>query len=285
MCRPGHTGLTPATQSLHIFITEFCPMAKDVLTMESRKDSNRIRWQTMDKDHIPLSRLAEQYFITCRTEGKTDSTLRGYQEKLGRLVRWSEGVLLGDFSVNLIREYIDYLQTVPKYENHPYHTPNGELMSAANVRNHVRVLRAFSSWLYSEDLTLENRLARMKVPKAPRTILETLSEEEIKSLFACLDQDTPAGCRDAAILLLFLDTGLRRAELLDLSPDDVHVQEQWLKVMGKGQKERIVPFGTRASKLLQRYAHYFRPDSMAVNQLFLSVFGSPLTGNTVRLIR
>ena len=124
----------------------------------------------------------------------------------------------------------------------------------------------------------------MKVPKAPRKILETLSEKEIKSLFACLDQDTPAGCRDAAILLLFLDTGLRRAELLDLSPDDVHVREQWLKVMGKGQKERIVPFGTRASKLLQRYAHYFRPNPTAVNQLFLSVFGSPLTGNTIRLI-
>ena len=167
----------------------------------------RVRWETMDKGHIPLSRLAEQYFITCRTEGKTSSTLRGYQEKLGRFVSWCEDGTLGDFSVELVRRYVSYLQTVPRYEGHPYHSRNGH-MSDANVRNHVLVLKGFSSWLHREAHTEENTLSRLKVPKGPTKVIETLSDEEIGRLFACLDQNTSAGCRDVAILLLFLDTGL-----------------------------------------------------------------------------
>ena len=137
-------------------------------------ETRRLRWNTMDKSEIPLFRLAEQYLITCRTEGKTPSTLRGYQEKLGRFVRWSDEACLADFSVESTREYIAYLQAAPKYENHPFHQSNGAHMSAANVRNHVRVLRSFSSWLYRESFTRDNILSRLKVPNAPTKMLETL---------------------------------------------------------------------------------------------------------------
>ena len=216
----------------------------------------------MNKESIPLERLAQHYITTCRAEGKTPSTLRGYTEKLGRFVRWCEDGTLGDFSVELLREYVDYLQTVPKYEGHPYHTVNGDHMSLANVRNHVRVVKGFSTWLYEENYTEENVLRRLKVPKGVRKIMTTLTDEEIGSLFFALDQNTQGGCRNAAIVLLFLDTGLRCSEMLDLKIANVHMEDQWLKVLGKGQKERIVPFGGRLSKLLQRYNYYFRPEPL-----------------------
>jgi len=108
----------------------------------------RIRWEAMEKNDIPLAKLAELYFITCQTEGKMPSTIRGYREKLGRFIYWCEDTPLGDLSVELARDYIAYLKAAPKYENHPFHKSNGEHMSAANVQNHVRVLRAFSSWLH-----------------------------------------------------------------------------------------------------------------------------------------
>jgi len=82
------------------------------------------------------------------------------------------------------------------------------------VQNHLRVLQAFSSWLDREGYTDENVLARLNIPNAPRKVLETLSDEERKRLFTSLDQNTVAGCRDSAMLLLFLDTGLRLSELL-----------------------------------------------------------------------
>lgn len=243
-----------------------------------------VRWETMDKDDIPLSKLAEHYLITCRTEGKTASTLRGYHEKLGRLIRWSDGACLRELSVELAREYISYLQSAPKYEGQPDRISEGQHMSAANVQNHVRVLRAFSSWLHREKYTDENRLAILRLPKAPQKVVETLSDEEIVRLFSVVDQNTSPGCRDAAILLLLLDTGLRCSELLGLRTEDVHMEDRWLKVMGKGQKERIVPFGGQAVKLLQRYVYYFRPEPVFEDLFFLCFDGRPMSENTIKRI-
>jgi len=244
----------------------------------------RIRWEAMEKNDIPLAKLAELYFITCQTEGKMPSTIRGYREKLGRFIYWCEDTPLGDLSVELARDYIAYLKAAPKYENHPFHKSNGEHMSAANVQNHVRVLRAFSSWLHREGYTEDNVLARLKIPSAPRKIIEILSDEEIKQLFAGVDQDTITGCRNATMLLLFLDTGLRLSEPLNLHTDDVHITDQWLKVMGKGQKERAVPFGSRSVKLLQRYLYHFRPEPVWEDRLFLCIDGTVMTDNTIKLI-
>ncbi len=176
--------------------------------------SKRIRWETMEKNRIPLAKLAEHYFITCHTEGKTPSTVRGYREKLGRFIHWCEDACLADLSVELVRDYISYLKSAPTYENHPFHKSDGDHMSAANAQSHVRVLRAFSSWLHREGYTEDNVLARLKIPSAPRKVLETLSDEEIKRLFTSLDQNTMAGCRDAAMLLLFLDTGCRPSAIM-----------------------------------------------------------------------
>ena len=113
--------------------------------------------------------------------------LRGYREALGRFVRRVEDATLSDFLVELAREYISYLKSAPKFENHPFHNSNGDHLSAANVQNHVRVLRAFSSWLHREGYTDENVLARLKIPKAPRKVLDTLSDGEIQRLFTSLD--------------------------------------------------------------------------------------------------
>ena len=79
--------------------------------------NRHIRWETMDKGEIQLSKLAEHYLITCLTEGKMASTLRGYREKLSRFVRWADGACLGEISVESAREYVSYLQSVPKYQD------------------------------------------------------------------------------------------------------------------------------------------------------------------------
>ena len=162
-------------------------------------DARNVRWEMMDKNMIELAKLAEHYLITCRTEGKTPTTLRGYREKPTRYIRQCDGACLSEFTVELAREYISYLQSAPKYEGDPYRSSNGGQMSAANVQNHVRVLRAFSSWLHREAYTEENVLGRLKVPKAPLKVVETLTEDEIREVFRCLDQGTSAGCRNAAI--------------------------------------------------------------------------------------
>lgn len=242
------------------------------------------RWAKMEKSHIPISSLVDQYILTCRTEGKTFSTIRGYREKLRRFLGWGEAAELGDFTVEMVRDYISHLQSAHKYEGHPFNPTQDKLLSQAAVRNHVIVLRSFSSWLDRELYTAENVLKRLQVPRAPVKVIEALTDEEIEQLFSSLDVNVDVGCRNAALLMLFLDTGLRSSELLGLQLEDVHLEEQWLKVMGKGQKERIVPFGAKATRLLQRYVTIFRPSTMIGNQFFPCVDGSPLGENAVRIM-
>ncbi len=242
------------------------------------------RWEKMEKKNIPLSSLVDQYIVTCRTEGKTPNTLRGYGEKLRRFLKWCGDSTMDSFSVEMARGYISYLQTVTRYDGHPF-KPNEEGgMSSANVRNHVRVLRSFSSWLEREEYTAVNVLGRLKVPKADRKVIETLSDAELGQLFRIMDINSDTGCRDASILLLVLDTGVRCSELLGIHIEDIHLEEQWLKVMGKGRKERVVPFGSKATRLLQRYIYHFRPEALDSSQLFLCVDSSPLSDNALHLL-
>ncbi len=90
-----------------------------------------------------------------------------------------EDATLSDLSMELEREYISYLKSAPKFENHHFKNSNG---------NRVRVLRAFSSWPHHGGYADENVLGRLKITRAPKKILETLSWEEIKRLFKGLDQ-------------------------------------------------------------------------------------------------
>ena len=69
-----------------------------------------------------------------------------------------------------------------------------------------------------------------------------------------------AGARDECLLTLMLDAGLRSNEVVTLQEGDVHLEEGYLKVMGKGQKERLVPFGSASQKAMLKYLYHFRPE-------------------------
>jgi len=84
----------------------------------------------------------------------------------------------------------------------------------------------------------------------------------------------------------FLDTGLRLNELATLKPEDVHLEEGYLKVMGKGRKERIVPIGSTTRRVLMRYLYHYRPEGPAsrLETFFLNVEGDRISREAVRLI-
>jgi integrase/recombinase XerC/integrase/recombinase XerD len=182
--------------------------------------------------------------------------------------------------------YILHLQKRPKFEGHPY-TPTQDVgLSPASVENHVRALRAFFSWLHREGYTDEHVLQRLRLPKAPRLLIEPLNDVEVAAIFSAFDANTSAGARDICMITLMLDTGLRANEVITMQAKDVHLEEGYLKVMGKGQKERIVPFGSAAQKSLLKYLYHFRPDPMhgGIGNFFLTLDGSAMTYNAFRLV-
>lgn len=156
-------------------------------------------WHEMDKSTISLPTLIEEYITTCRLEGKSPKTIRGYREKLSRFAR-AVGGILADFNLSTVRAYIASIQNARKYEGHPYQPVRDECVSMMTVRNHVRILTAFASWLEREDYTRGNMLAKLRPPKAPRKVMQTLTQDELSRILACFNINTATGCKNAAIV-------------------------------------------------------------------------------------
>lgn len=248
------------------------------------------RWETMDKGNTSLEKLMLQYEALNRTEGKTEKTIRWYNLSLHLLNEFLKQTgrsdLLKDLDLELVRTYILHLQKRPKFEGHPYTPTQNVRLSPATVENHVRALRAFFSWLHREGYTEEHVLQRLRLPKVPRILIEPLNDVEVAALFSAFDANTSAGARDICMITLMLDTGLRANEVITLQAKDVHLEEGYMKVMGKGQKERIVPFGSASQKSLLKYLYHFRPEPMhsGIGNFFLTLEGNPMTYNAFRLV-
>ena len=144
----------------------------------------------------------------------------------------------------------------------------------------MRSIRAFWSWLVEEEVIESNPFSKLKIPKPPKKIIPTFSLYQIESLLSIIN-NSPEGYRDMVIILALLDTGLRVNELINLKMDNVWLEEGLVKVLGKGNKERLVPIGRQIRKLLWRYISQYRPEPAPLNldNLFLTQDGRPLTKN------
>jgi len=91
----------------------------------------------------------------------------------------------------VVRGYILYLRHRPEFHGHPYTPEQNVTLSPQTIRGHIRALKAFSTWLYLEGYTTENRLKNLKLPKAPAKIVEPLSPDEIKRSVASINKNSP----------------------------------------------------------------------------------------------
>ncbi|MBM3175779.1 MAG: hypothetical protein FJZ93_08690, partial [Chloroflexi bacterium] len=164
----------------------------------------------MDKASIPIATLVERYLSSCHSAGMSPKTIRGYGEKMRRYVRVVGGTL-GDFTLDSVRQHLVNLQNSKKWAGHPYVPCKQETLSTTTIRNHARTLTGFASWLVIEGYTDQNVLSALKIPKANDISLEPLSDDEVSRLISHFDLNYEFGCRNAAMIWLFLDTGLRCA--------------------------------------------------------------------------
>jgi site-specific recombinase XerD len=178
---------------------------KMVATDENRR-------QAMQKGKTPLEKLAKHFETYNRSEGKSPKTVIWYSRILMYLGDYLKAQGLPDdldhLKVDVVREFILYLQTKKKWDGHPGINGGGHLQ-AISVQTYVRGVKGFFSWLQREGYTEDNRLAHLKPPKAPRKLTEVLTDEEVRRILACLTEEAHTWCRDRAILVTLLDTGLR----------------------------------------------------------------------------
>jgi integrase/recombinase XerC len=179
--------------------------------------------------------------------------------------------LPGEFDVLKIREWLGYL-----YQRK---------LVAVSLRRKLAAVRMFFQFLVGEGVVALNPARLVRTPKAPRTLPGVMTAEQANGLIegvASCQLDRPHPLRDRAIFEVLYGCGLRVSELVGLNLEDLDPRERWLRVRGKGRKERQVPFGSKASEALGLYLaerNAGRPGERAV---FLNHVGQRLTDRGVR---
>ncbi len=222
-----------------------------------------LRWVDLNMAELELDKLILHFAQSNKAEGKSPKTISWYTEMLTGFARFlaasGDRPVLEEFNIASVREFVIHEQE--------------RKMSPYSVQGKVRALKAFASWLLNEGYTSEHVLQNLKSPKVPINLIEPLTSNEIEQLLNCQNQLTALGCRSIAMLVTLLDTGLRLSELCGLRYEDAHIDDGYFKVMGKGSKERMVPIGGLAQKMLWRYIIHFRPEPLTQADDYLFRWG------------
>ncbi len=237
-----------------------------------------------------LDTLLQGYRLCARTEGKSENTIRIVNTALTTLKCFLESRGypndVTDIGVTELREFILHLQQVRAFEHHPLTGPQAKGLSGHAINTYLRSIRAFWSWLMREEIINSNPFTKIRIPKPPKKIIITFSEKQLTAMLKSVNTSMPAGFRDWTIILMLLDTGLRASELVGLTMNDVNLEDGMVKVYGKGNKERVVPFGTKVQRAVWKYLQRYRsqPANPLYPTLFLTAAGNPITTDRLRMI-
>ena len=248
-----------------------------MLKLRARNSAEKWR-KTVNQ--LTLEDLKEYWEFHNKTEGKSEKTIKWYNDVLRLLQEFlqTEGLstFIKDIGEPEVRAFINHLQNKTKWVRR-----NGrrttEKLSSEGVQNRLRALKAFFNWLCRQGYTEEHRLAGMRNIRVQKKVVEILTDEEIAKILSTCDVKEHRGARMHAIVTLMLDTGLRFSEVITLKESEVDIDDGYLKVLGKGNKERIVPFGSASQKTLWRYYKLFRPEPIDSDSFFLTEEGYRFT--------
>lgn len=148
------------------------------------------------------------------------------------------------------------------------------------ISKDISAIRAFGDYLVRKNYWSENIALLLEKPKVSKKLPKVLSIEQIDKLLSKIDTKTPSGIRDDALFELIYSCGLRISEACSLKVSNVHLEEKLILVHGKGDKERIVPFGERALEKIKKYLIEVRPNLVKnknVLQVFVNYRGEPIS--------
>ena len=152
--------------------------------------------------------------------------------------------------------------------------------SELTIAKDISALRAFGEYLVRKNYWTENLALLLDRPKAGRHLPKVLSVEQTDELLSSIDTSEPLGVRDDALFELIYSCGLRISEACSLLVSNVHFEEHLILVHGKGDKERLVPFGEIAAKKLQKYMEEVRPELVKgrnISEVFVNYKGEPIS--------
>jgi integrase/recombinase XerD len=198
---------------------------------------------------LSLDRAIDLFLDHVKIEkGLTPNTVQAYARDLCRFRDFCARQRLDDATVVTEQAVVEFLLDLSRRE----------LAIRSQARNLVSV-RGLFKFLRAERHVERDVTQQIELPRLPRRLPEVLTLDEVERLLVAPDLTTPRGLRDGAMIEVLYATGLRVSELVSLTLAEVNLEAGYLSTMGKGRKQRLVPFGEKARDRVQRYLAEARP--------------------------
>jgi integrase/recombinase XerD len=195
-------------------------------------------------------------------DGLSKNTLQAYRRDLSLYAHWLEPRGLNETAEVDLQQYFAQSHQVTK---------------ATTANRRLTVFKRYFRWALRERLTAADPTLKLQSAKQALRVPKTLTEMQVEALLAAPDTSEALGVRDRTMLELMYASGLRVSELVTLQTLNLGLNDNVLRVLGKGSKERLVPFGEVASQWLRRYLGGARAELLAgkqTNDLFVTVRGA-----------
>lgn len=227
-----------------------------------------------------LDNLVDQFLTHLKVGNHYSAhTLESYGLDLRQFLQFLEGEGINSPEVVnhlLLRRYLAYLKQ--------------KALARSSIARKIACVRTFFKFLCKQGYLSENPLLELVSPRREKRLPEFMYPKEINALLTMPDLSTELGIRDQAILELLYSSGLRLSEVVNLKLEDLDLSRCYLRVMGKGSKERVVPLGGVANRILVRYLKEVRPNLLkkadpnfkSENNVFLNYQGTRLSGRSIQ---
>ena len=215
-----------------------------------------------------MNKYVSEYTDYLKIEKRqSQNTLVAYRRDVSRFAKYLPNKRLDDAKISDVRSFLVFLR-------------NEEGLAPSSVARCLSSLKSFYEYLSIENLISENPTETIASPRPWRKLPNVMSVEEVDALITAPDINTLAGARDLAMLELIYATGLRVSELVSLKMSAVDLEVGYLRSLGKGSKERVVPIGDVAKTAIESYVNNARPlfqKKRRSGDLFLTRRGNAMT--------
>ena len=234
---------------------------------------------------ITLKQGLDLFLIDQEVRGNAPKTILNYRQKVGYfLTYYGADKLAEEVTLEDLKQYLLSLHKRNKNINHPYKQEQDKPLQKETIKTYQRTLKVFLNYLYDEGYITTDFKRKFKLIKAEKKVIIPLMEHEIKLLFAHYNDRTEIGIRNNCYISLMLDCGLRISEVANLMIQDVNFDRNYLKVSGKGNKQRLVPMGTRTKSFMFKYHVLYRPHADDSEHFFLTTENQPVTMNSIKCV-
>lgn len=218
-----------------------------------------------------MQEIIENYLESRKIKGLSQETLRGNRLDLKKFTAYLAAKNL-EFSRITLTDLQNY---------HTYLKKEGKL-GTKQIYSSLAAVRQFYRYCHGENLILANPAAKLELPKYPKNPPQNIpTPAQVRQLLAVPHLNTPVGLRDRAIMELAYSAGLRRNEIINLNRFHVDLSSRQLRVIGKGNTERTVPFGKSAAYYLKLYFKASKNINLAEPALFQTRRGTRLNKNNL----